>query len=780
MSKERKIRREKKEKTERKKIMVYAIISVTILILLGIAAAYAYFRMNVQSVESLTNITATLDCMKVEFVEEGNVGLANLDYDYPITDEYALQNVVPITIRVVNNCTNNLEGVDYTLALTTLSSNPSGSEDKGYIPDNKIRYKVLRKLGSSNETTLHNNNYLSNNERIKEGRVLDYLKQDLNNREVTKSYDNKTIYKIDSNTIDNEEVYIYKIYLWIDYYEGDSKMYDSNNTEPHDSSYDNQTQGQRFKASVSLIINATAEGINVPYQAPTPGYKGVQIVSGDLDTVGSVVKIANEEFYVIGKEGDNVKLLAKWNLKVGGVYNVNTLQSTYASSDEGYGLQDENMKGIEYANGSAQTMRYGTVAFSRSYWSNESSYPAYVYNSNASIKTYVDDYVSYLNTQGVNVSGRLIQQEELVALGCNASSNTCASAPTWLYQTTYWSGSAGSSSDIWAVYSDNFFRYYDSSSNANIFGVRPVIILTPEIDYKTFEYIAEYTGEEETVKLPYAGKYKIEAWGAEGGKYNDTYKAGYGAYSVGVLNVKDDDSTTVYINVGGQPAGNTAVNKTIEGGYNGGGKSNARSDIVSNAGGGASSVALVSGELKELSSHSTDGKIIIVAGGGGGSSYYTTARYGIGGNAGGIRGNDGTTSAPTNTCETYGYGATQTGAGSTYIPSNHTTLVPSLVPASFGLGGDGALSTVGGSGGGAGYYGGGGTSCIGGGGGGSSYIASKNLISFGEVEKHMTCYDCSTSSNANTKTISNQCVSTTPSADCSKAGNGYVKITLIK
>ena len=158
------------------------------------------------------------------------------------------------------------------------------------------------------------------------------------------------------------------------------------------------------------------------------------IVSGDLDTVGSVVKIADEEFYVIGQEDStHVKLLSKWNLNLG-----------KNAKGTATGLQDSDVRGLRSDGGTI----YGTVAFSSTtYWVDSStnlkpaygsSYPAYVYDSNSNLYQYVNNYVTYLNTQGVQVSGRLIKQEELVALGCNASTKHCDSsqggtAPSWVY-----------------------------------------------------------------------------------------------------------------------------------------------------------------------------------------------------------------------------------------------------------------------------------------------------------------------------------------------------------
>lgn len=43
----------------------------------------------------------------------------------------------------------------------------------------------------------------------------------------------------------------------------------------------------------------------------------------------------------------------------------------------------------------------------------------------------------------------------------------------------------------------------------------------------------------------------------------------------------------------------------------------------------------------------------------------------------------------------------------------------------------------------------------------------------------MTCYNCETSNEVATKTISVTCASEEPKADCAKIGNGYAKITYL-
>ena len=225
-----------------------------------------------------------------------------------------------------------------------------------------------------------------------------------------------------------------------------------------------------------------------------------------------------------------------------------------------------------------------------------------------------------------------------------------------------------------------------------------------------------YTGSEQVFTADTTGIYKLETWGAQG----DSSSGGYGAYSVGTVNLNKGDK--LYIYVGSSVTSNSNIISGnvfwgTSGGYNGGGNGYY-------SGGGATHIATTSGLLSTLSSKKD--KILIVSSGGGGAS-----KTGAGGSAGGIQGVRGVTGACT---DKGGYGGTQTAGG--------------------------ASSDSG--------------ACYGGGGGGSSYIGN-SLLS----DKAMYCYNCTASNDTNTKTISTTCNETTPTANCAKKGNGYAKITLV-
>lgn len=190
----------------------------------------------------------------------------------------------------------------------------------------------------------------------------------------------------------------------------------------------------------------------------------------------------------------------------------------------------------------------------------------------------------------------------------------------------------------------------------------------------------DYTGGVQSVTLP-AGTYKLEVWGAEGGTALNNY-GGYGGYSVGTLNLTDE-STVLYIQVGGYPDSVGDDRVVVPGGYNGGGNGYNRyyndTATYGQGGGGGTDIRIGQDSLYAR---------VIVAGGGGGSASNgneKAKKYG-----GGLDGG----------CEASAYQAHQT-------PSTGSTNV------NFGTFGQGGAATTeggnykyGSGGGGGGWYGG--------------------------------------------------------------------------
>lgn len=256
-----------------------------------------------------------------------------------------------------------------------------------------------------------------------------------------------------------------------------------------------------------------------------------------------------------------------------------------------------------------------------------------------------------------------------------------------------------------------------------------------------------YTGSEQVYTTLVAGTYKLEVWGAQGGYgvENGAYTTGTGGnggYATGEIHLGQNQN--IYINIGGA-GGNASATQGGTAGYNGGaaGKHDGNDNEATGGGGGATHIATTTGLLQNLENSKSN--ILIVAGGGGGGAWTN-----VGGHGGGYIGTIGNNTSANPASQTFGY--------------------------AFGLGGQGIshTGTPGGAGGG-GFYGG-----LGGQGeakvgfGGSGYIGNALL-----TNKAMYCYNCSTSDEVSTKTISTTCANATAITNCSKQGHGYAKIIYI-
>ena len=214
------------------------------------------------------------------------------------------------------------------------------------------------------------------------------------------------------------------------------------------------------------------------------GAKIQPTANGSLDDIGTIVTIGTEQFYTIGTEGDNVKLLSMYNLYVGGS---SYSGSWYAYGESATGMQNSNM--IGKATG-LNTYR-GTTAFS-----NDTQKGTKYSDYNGSLaEVYVNAYKIKLKENfGIEVvEARLITKEELVSdkIGCTSS---CEHAPSFIYSTSYWTGTASDSYYIWNVGSDGVISII--VYNSIFIGVRPVIVIPKSeiiIEPKLIEFTIEGT-----------------------------------------------------------------------------------------------------------------------------------------------------------------------------------------------------------------------------------------------------------------------------------------------
>ena len=204
--------------------------------------------------------------------------------------------------------------------------------------------------------------------------------------------------------------------------------------------------------------------------------------NGDINEIGTIVTIGSEQFYTIGTEGDNVKLLSMYNLYVGnettGYENNEYIIKEIARPN---GMQSSNAKGaMEGENGDIFPW-IGITAFS----TEEKHGTNYTDYHGSNVESYVDNYASLLeNKFDVEIlDARLISYDELTnpnTFACSEEDYSCLNSPyPWIYSTTYWSGSAEDTVNVWRVHWDGCFDsngfFYETDS-----GVRPVIVISKD------------------------------------------------------------------------------------------------------------------------------------------------------------------------------------------------------------------------------------------------------------------------------------------------------------
>ena len=195
--------------------------------------------------------------------------------------------------------------------------------------------------------------------------------------------------------------------------------------------------------------------------------------SDGVASLSDVITCGTESFYVMYNENNEITMLSMYNLYVGYSYNDDTdLKGELPLLENATNKQNEIAKG--YVSGDSNY--YGVVIFSDSlYWGNEEF--AFVYNENSNLYQYVSEYEKILKEDFKVSSAKatLISYQQLVDLETNKGN------PSWLYSTSYWSGSARNNEpDIYAIHAND--RWSKTTYDDLGCGVRPVItISTSEI-----------------------------------------------------------------------------------------------------------------------------------------------------------------------------------------------------------------------------------------------------------------------------------------------------------
>ena len=186
----------------------------------------------------------------------------------------------------------------------------------------------------------------------------------------------------------------------------------------------------------------------------------------DIDTVvtGDVVEVKQEEFYVLYNTSDELVLFAKYALNIG--YNKESLGNV--------GLQHPDSKGVKFCTTKYWDGKIGTV-----YPGTEGSVGinrtnAYIYDSNSIPYQYVEEYKSYLISQGVPVkTARLITVGEALDAPIEIVESTRNNA--------YWFGNVaaggGGVEDLTPYVWSRAYSYFGRSIATSAQNVRPVIVV---------------------------------------------------------------------------------------------------------------------------------------------------------------------------------------------------------------------------------------------------------------------------------------------------------------
>ena len=172
---------------------------------------------------------------------------------------------------------------------------------------------------------------------------------------------------------------------------------------------------------------------------------------------------------------------------------------------------------------------------------------------------------------------------------------------------------------------DPYYKKDSTFKNSRVYKIKktPKYVPGGYVDSETTRY--PYTGQSQTVTLD-PGLYRFRCWGAQGGSYSNSYQGGAGGYSEGIIRL--EESTTLYLYVGGQPSPVTTSTDPTVGGFNGGGVGEyttySGTTTYAQSGGGGTDI--------RIGQDSLYARVIVAGGGGGASNRFNalTTRYGGG------------------------------------------------------------------------------------------------------------------------------------------------------
>lgn len=221
---------------------------------------------------------------------------------------------------------------------------------------------------------------------------------------------------------------------------------------------------------------------------------------GDEICLKETLGIAGQCFNFIKYDGDDVVMLAKYNLNVGnniqpGTVGVQNSLAIGYNSDLSTIVDGSFPSTVKFSVSSDDNAYYG-------YWWDSSAtnginalygddYPADVYDkinyngtptdANYSVVYYVEQYKTILTTAGATIKdARLLTLAEATdeSIGCNLNAQTCPTtgATSFIANTAFWLGTSTGREYILTFQNNSFKR--DTFTAYGRLGVRPVIVIT--------------------------------------------------------------------------------------------------------------------------------------------------------------------------------------------------------------------------------------------------------------------------------------------------------------
>lgn len=248
---------------------------------------------------------------------------------------------------------------------------------------------------------------------------------------------------------------------------------------------DNVTTNEGINYKITLYFRQDIEGSSeTPTPPPTPVEYGLEIADRtniiDYDGNGKIsegdeIDLQGERFYVLntktseidGKTNHEVKMLAKYNLNVNAPNEEERIQNECSSI---------NCNLPFYTNPEHLDWGYWIGIFKTDF--------TYVYSDKSNLYSYVENYKKILSEKGYKALTVSVPSYNDILNVCKADRKNCNS-PDWLFSTSYWTGSAISSSYIWtanmelgsSLFTSNTKLYSSKASVDNRYGLRPTVII---------------------------------------------------------------------------------------------------------------------------------------------------------------------------------------------------------------------------------------------------------------------------------------------------------------